>query len=116
MIGLLLAPSNFVPAVAATQRGQVLFCLNWRKGCVGGRHGGRKNLFLNKGQNRAVPIFLVCGEVGGILCLEYLSAGNTKVCRRWRCLAERNRRWDTKAWGSNGIRYPSSPRCQLWLL
>jgi len=116
MIELLLAPSNSVPAVAATQRGQVLFCLNGRKGCVGGKAGGWKNLSLTRGQNQVVPISLNCAGVGGILCLEYSSAGNTKVCRRWRCLAERNWRWDTKARGSNGIRYPSSPRCKLWLL
>jgi hypothetical protein len=35
MIGSLLAPTNSVPAVAARQRGQVLFCMNGRKGCVG---------------------------------------------------------------------------------
>lgn len=35
-IGSLLAPTNSVPAVAVIQRGQVLFCLNGRKGCVGG--------------------------------------------------------------------------------
>lgn len=32
---LLLAPTNSVPAVAARQRGQVLFRMNWLKGCVG---------------------------------------------------------------------------------
>ncbi len=45
MIVSLLAPTNSVPAVAARQRGQVLFCLNGRKGCVGGIAGGLKKLY-----------------------------------------------------------------------
>lgn len=32
----LLVLTNSVPAVAATQRGRALFCVNRRKGCVGG--------------------------------------------------------------------------------
>lgn len=43
MIGPLLAPTNSVPAVAARQRGQVLFCLNGRKGCVGCGLAAKKN-------------------------------------------------------------------------
>jgi hypothetical protein len=47
MINPLLAPTNSVPAVAAKQRGQVLFCLNGRKGCVGCGAGDTKILWLN---------------------------------------------------------------------
>jgi len=25
-------------------------------------------------------------------------------------------RWDTKVWGANRIRYPSSPNCKRWML
>lgn len=82
MIWPLLAPTNSVPAVAARQRGQVLFCLNGRKGCVGWGRRWLKNPVVRKLQKTAKLIPLNCEEVGGILCLEYSSTGNTKVCRR----------------------------------